>query len=119
MYVDDKTVAFSEDNDTLLNEEIENTIPHLDNWFKDIVLSVINSASVPPNQGYKFFFDNYFSSIQLFQHLTSTGYCATGTIRDNRVGKCSLTEKSVMQKQETGTYDFRTESALSDGRITR
>ncbi|KAL3276873.1 hypothetical protein HHI36_012237, partial [Cryptolaemus montrouzieri] len=43
-------------------------------------------------------------------HLTSTGYCATGTIRDNRVGKCPLTEKSVMQKQERGTYDFRTDS---------
>ncbi|KAL3272959.1 hypothetical protein HHI36_014416 [Cryptolaemus montrouzieri] len=35
MYADDTTVAFSEDNDTLLIEEIENTITHLDNRFKD------------------------------------------------------------------------------------
>ncbi|KAL3281407.1 hypothetical protein HHI36_004616, partial [Cryptolaemus montrouzieri] len=43
-------------------------------------------------------------------HLTSTGYCATGTIRDNRVGKCPHTEKPVMQKQKRGTYDFRTDN---------
>lgn len=76
----------------------------------DTVLSLIMASKIPPNQGYKLFFDNYFSSVSLFRHLTQLGYCATGTIRDNRVEKCPLTEKSKMEKLERGSYDFRSES---------
>lgn len=76
----------------------------------DTVLSLIDAADIPPKQGYKLFFDNYFSSVGLFQYLTDHGYCATGTIREGRIAKCPLKSNADMQKLERGTYDYRTDN---------
>lgn len=75
----------------------------------DKVISLIEMAEVPPKQGYKIFFDNYFSSVDLFQHLSDRGYCATGTIRDGRISKCPLKSNADMQKLERGSNDYRTD----------
>ncbi|XP_064461586.1 piggyBac transposable element-derived protein 2-like [Ornithodoros turicata] len=74
----------------------------------DTVLSLLTGAEIPPNPGYKIFFDNYFTSVKLLEHFSEMGYCATGTARENRVDGCPLKPKSEMKKLERGSYDYRT-----------
>ncbi|KAF2898033.1 hypothetical protein ILUMI_08142 [Ignelater luminosus] len=61
-------------------------------------------------QGFKLFFDNYFSSIHLFLYLTEQGYPATGTIQSGRSKKCPLKSRVDIKKQLRGGYDYRTDS---------
>ncbi|XP_049314451.1 piggyBac transposable element-derived protein 3-like [Bactrocera dorsalis] len=51
-------------------------------------------------------FDNFFTSHKLISHLTSLGYYATGTIRDNRTNKAKLTDVSSSKKKERGWLDY-------------
>uniref|UniRef100_A0A2H1WKY0 SFRICE_026837 n=1 Tax=Spodoptera frugiperda TaxID=7108 RepID=A0A2H1WKY0_SPOFR len=50
---------------------------------------------------HKIYFDNFFSSCDLFIQL------ATGTIRDNRTKKCPLTSVKDMKKSERVQFDYR------------
>lgn len=70
-----------------------------------VVLNLIRSAEIPPNCGYKIFMDNYFTSIHLLNHLSLLGYCATGTIRDNRLANCPLRGQQKKLKKR-GKYSF-------------
>ncbi|KAI4463877.1 transposase is4 [Holotrichia oblita] len=45
----------------------------------DIVLALLQQTEVPKNEGYKIYFDNYFTSLPLLAHLSVQKYCATGT----------------------------------------
>ncbi|XP_030747084.1 piggyBac transposable element-derived protein 2-like [Sitophilus oryzae] len=74
----------------------------------DVVIRLIKQAELPPSQGHKLFFDNYFTSVQLMLHLTQEGFCATGTIRESRTEKALLKDKKIMQKSKRGHYDFCT-----------
>ncbi|KAI4455521.1 transposase is4 [Holotrichia oblita] len=56
----------------------------------DIVLALLQQTEVPKNQGYKIYFDNYFTSLPLLAHLSAQKYCATGTIRENRIEQCPV-----------------------------
>ena len=38
----------------------------------------------------RFYFDKYFTNLPLIAHLSSMNYGATGTLRNNRVSKNSL-----------------------------
>lgn len=76
----------------------------------DTVVHLIEAAEIQGNQGYKLYFDNYFSSTSLFYHLTERGIAAAGTIQDGRTKKCPLKTKAEMEKQERGAYDYRTDS---------
>ena len=64
-----------------------------------------------PNR-HSVFFNNFFSSYQLFSDLHDQGFSATGTLRKDRVMKCPLTDVKEMKKNERGSYDYR-----SDGKI--
>lgn len=66
----------------------------------DVVLKLIELAKVPPNKGFKIFFDNYFSSCRMMFHLTESGYCATGTIRELMTSRCPLPSKKLMEKKQ-------------------
>nr|XP_023020154.1 piggyBac transposable element-derived protein 3-like isoform X1 [Leptinotarsa decemlineata] len=58
------------------------------------------------NLPYKFYLDNIFSSIQLFNFSRINGYSGTGTIRDNRIPKqCPLKSKAKLKKAPRGTFD--------------
>ena len=59
----------------------------------DVVMNLLSRANVPHNQGYKVFFDNFFTSIMLLDRLSSVGICETGTIRENRLQNCPLPKK--------------------------
>lgn len=74
-----------------------------------VVLSLIDLAAIPPNAGYKIFFDNYFTSVELLTHLADKGYCASGTLRDNRMGTCPLkgsAKTNEWKKKERGHYKY-------------
>ena len=58
------------------------------------------------------YFDNFFSSYQLLSDLDKKGFRATGTMRKDRVMKCSLIDMKQMKRKERGSYDYR-----SDGKI--
>lgn len=73
----------------------------------NVVLNLIRKANIPPQHGHKFFFDNYFTSISLMEEMTSRGYLASGTCRDNRTEKCPISDKNWMKKKPRGSADFR------------
>ena len=62
----------------------------------------------PVNHGV--FFDNFFSSYKLLVDLIAKGFRATGTRKNNWIGKCPLADVSNMRKSEKGSYDFRSTS---------
>jgi hypothetical protein len=74
----------------------------------DVVISLMKSANIPSHAGYKLYVDNYFSTLNLFQHLAEEGYCAAATIQENRIKKCPLQSAKQMAKQSRGSYDFQT-----------
>lgn len=79
----------------------------------DVVISLVNSAGIPSNKGFKLYFDNYFTSITLLTHLAGNNICATGTIRANRMEGCPFPDKGFWNKSERGTYKF-----LSNGKLS-
>jgi len=46
--------------------------------------------SVENSRFHKIFFDNFFTSFNLLAIIREKGFCATGTVRENRVGNCNL-----------------------------
>lgn len=75
----------------------------------DIVVSLISQGSIPSNEGFKIFFDNYFSSSALLNYLAENGYCATSTIQDTRTGRCPLSDSKSINKKERGYYEYQTD----------
>lgn len=76
----------------------------------DMVISLINQAKIPPNEGFKIFFDNYFSSSALLSYLAENGFCATSTIQDARTSRCPLPDKKTMNKKDRGFYEHQTDN---------
>ena len=58
------------------------------------------------------FMDNFFTSYDLMLDLKQRNFQATGTVRDNRVKKCPITDTKTMKKKERGSYDYQ-----SDGNV--
>lgn len=71
----------------------------------DIVLQLLEKSEILPNNGYKLYFDNYFTSLQLLEHLSENKICATGTIKENRTGRCPFPQKNYWKLQDRGTKD--------------
>lgn len=57
-----------------------------------------------PDAPFHLFFDNFFSSIPLFQELGRRGLKATGTIREDRTKNCPLPSNKDFKKTERGTF---------------
>lgn len=75
-----------------------------------VVMDMLSVVEQP--EQHEVFFDNFFTSYNLMNQLTSLKIRAVGTIRENRTGGCPLRSAKDMKKTERGTYDFR-----SNGRI--
>lgn len=56
------------------------------------------------------FFDNFFTSLKLARKLTTLGVKCTGTVRKNRIEKCSLLAQKSMKGKERGASDYRVDS---------
>lgn len=66
-------------------------------------------SRLPKNIGpYNLYFDNFFTGLQLLATLTERGTGGTGTIRENRTGKCPITQSSLLKKEKRGSFSFKT-----------
>ena len=70
-------------------------------------------SELPDHTEYSLFFDNLFTSLPLLDYLSSKKIGGTGTIRNNRIGKNSLTDPKEMKALPRGSHDVVTE--LSSG----
>ncbi|XP_054715329.1 piggyBac transposable element-derived protein 3-like [Uloborus diversus] len=66
----------------------------------DELLSIIETPAK-----HKIYMDNFFSSYNLFSHLRSKQFFATGTVRENRMGKCPLKSSKILGNMDRGTSD--------------
>ncbi len=64
------------------------------------LLSIIETPSK-----HKIYMDNFFSSYDLFVQLRNKEFFATGTVRENRMGKCPLKPSKTLGKMDRGTSD--------------
>lgn len=74
----------------------------------DIVLHL--SKTIPENQNFKLFFDNWFTSVSLMIALKQRGILAVGTIRANRIKNCELKSEKELQKYGRGSSDLKFEN---------
>ena len=73
-----------------------------------VVLRLIET--LPKNQHFNFFFDNWFSSIPLCLALKDNGFLAIGTLRSDRTKKCPLPSEKDLRKTGRGSHSFRTDA---------
>ena len=52
--------------------------------------------------------DNFFTSPCLLKFLASNNIRASGTVRENRIGNCTITKKRQIDKVKRGEMDRRT-----------
>lgn len=76
--------------------------------FKDVGMGgsvVLNLISCLPNDvHFQIYFDNLFTSVPLLEKLSQMGIGGTGTVRNNRLMGCPLSDLS---KAPRGTYDYK------------
>lgn len=68
------------------------------------VVERLTSVIEHPNQ-HAVYMDNFFSSYGLAVRMKKKGFFMTGTVRENRIGKCPLELSSSMKKKDRGTSD--------------
>ena len=67
------------------------------------------AENIPKHQGYRLFFDNWFSTLELMIKLQSMGILATATFRCNRLANCPLKTEKDLEKNGRGSIDYRTD----------
>ena len=60
-----------------------------------------------PRDKYFLYFDNFFTSLPLLQHLKANNIFASGALRANRTENCPLTAVDQMKKTSCGCHDFK------------
>lgn len=69
---------------------------------------VTNMLEVIENpKRHKVYFDNFFTSYNLLCDLKQRGFCATGTVRENRTAKCPTLSSKILEKKPRGSYDWQ------------
>jgi len=66
------------------------------------------SRSVPRNIGYKVFYDNYFTGVDLQVYLAKNGIHSVRTVRFNKLPSCTLMTKAQLKKEGRGAIDEKT-----------
>ncbi|KAL3193667.1 hypothetical protein MRX96_017009 [Rhipicephalus microplus] len=82
----------------------ENTIPADLNKEYGLCSGVVLHLSKRISYGcnYQLYFDDYFTSVPLLRQLRNHIILAAGTVRKNRLGKCPLESKKVINKKPRG-----------------
>lgn len=71
---------------------------------------VVSLASLlPKDLHYRLYFDNFFTSLPLLEHLSTMNCSGTGTLRANRTEGAPLKDSKLLEKEERGTFDYRTD----------
>ena len=68
-------------------------------------------SKLPQGLHYHVYADNFFSSLNLVDHLTQSSIGFTGTIRENRTQKCPVLATKELAKKKRGEFDFRQDAA--------
>lgn len=63
----------------------------------DIVMAL--TSELPKGKNFKVYFDNWFSSLQLSVALKERQIFCIGTVRQDRMGKCSLQLEKELKKR--------------------
>ena len=63
------------------------------------------SEGIPRNQGFRLFFDNWFSALDLMVQLKSIGILST-TFRTNRLKGCPVASDKELKKEGRRSYDY-------------
>ena len=58
--------------------------------------------TLPCNANYKIFFDNWFSTLSLFDYINIKGFLCFGTIRPSRLGDCACISNPSLKKKGRG-----------------
>ena len=66
--------------------------------------------TLPSDQHYKVYADNYFTSVPLITELQKRAIDFVGTVRNNRMKGCMLKSEKVLQKEGRGKYDYKVET---------
>ena len=61
--------------------------------------------TLPQNQNFKVYFDNFFTFLELQLMLKRQGIMSTGTVRSNRLRGCLLKTEKELKKEGRGSYD--------------
>ncbi|KAK3880920.1 hypothetical protein Pcinc_014570 [Petrolisthes cinctipes] len=68
--------------------------------------SVLHLAeSIPPFKNHKLYFDNWFTSLPLLDHLASRGIWCCGTVQQTRLHGLTFKSDKQLQGQGRGTYE--------------
>lgn len=62
------------------------------------------ARSIPRNQNFQLYFDNWFNSLPLQVYLYKEGILSLGTIRRNRLGGCSFPSEKELKRNGRGSY---------------
>jgi len=73
------------------------------------------AQTIPPNQNFKLYFDNYFTSIPLIHELRSKGIHSLGVLKSNRLSGCVLKSEKDLKKEGRGATDSK---VTHDGTMT-
>ncbi|XP_036412767.1 piggyBac transposable element-derived protein 3-like [Colossoma macropomum] len=77
----------------------------------DVVVKLCET--LPSNQNYKVFADNFFSSAPLVLKLLQREIYFVGTLRSNRLAGCQLEDEKDLAKRGRGSFDVRVEKEES------
>ncbi|KAL3225863.1 hypothetical protein MRX96_025341 [Rhipicephalus microplus] len=67
-------------------------------------------SGLPADEGFKVAADNFFSSLDLIEELTSRGIQYVGTLRQNRLKDCQIMEEKALKKFGQGSHDYRVDN---------
>ena len=65
------------------------------------------AQTIPSNQNYKSYFDNYFTSVPLIHLLKCRGIHSLGVVKKNRMSGCQLKEEKELKKEGRGAIDMK------------
>ena len=74
----------------------------------DVVMQM--ASTLPENQNYKIFADNYFTSLALVTALKAKRIYYVGTVRSNRLHGCELKSEKELRKEGRGSIDSKVDS---------
>jgi len=62
------------------------------------------TKNVPNNKNHRIYFDNYYTSVPLMEHLYDRGILGLGTVRRNRVPNNQLPDEKKNQERKAWIY---------------
>ena len=63
--------------------------------------------TLPCNANDKLFFDNWFSTLSLFDYINIKGFLCFGTIRPIHLGDCACISNPSLKKKGRGEFDYK------------